>query len=242
MPDRYADSRQIGFADLDDLTWYSSEPLGHNTSLGLVSAGPVAVIAGFVLAASITAATASAPELLDVAAVFTFSLSATVLFATLAHIVEANASYATPGDRLAWYPEAQISEAILDALRQRQRRDFARYYFMRRRALILYPIGSALAILGLALVLFARVDGDRLGVQGLEDAAVDTLSLVGGTGLVATAAYLLSFSPAKVFNGVNGDRDERALRRGMTLLGWTSLDEVGKAPLGKLALLKEAPD
>lgn len=239
--DPYAHHRATALGDVDDLTWYSTEPLGHYSSLGVISSGPVALIAGFVLATGAALATSDAAETLDRVALVVFSLAAGMLFVALLFVVEANALYSTPSDRLAWYPEAQVSEAVLDELRRRQRHDFARYYALRHRILALYPIGIALALAGLALVLVARADGRRLHVESADDAMADGLVWLAGLGLLLVAAYIVSFAELRVFRSLHQARDKRDLAQGLRLLGWSDTEPDGRGGLGKMALLVGYP-
>lgn len=218
---------------LGDPTWYSTEPLGHHTSLGLVSSGPVAVLAGFVLAATVSLATAPKPEALDSAALLALALSSMSLFVTLTRVVEANAVYSKPSDRLEWFPEARISKAVLLEQRKRQRCDFARFFYLRRSALRWYPRGAALALLGLALVLLAQADGSHLDLSVSQDTLSDAGAIIGFLVLLGAAGYVLSFMPpsrqARTFVGKSTDkilerleesRDLKALKGGMRLLSW----------------------
>jgi hypothetical protein len=240
VTDRLAQHRGTRLTDIGHpgLTWYSTEPLGHYSSLGLVSSGPVAIIAGFVLSGAVAVATMGSPELLDTLSVVAFSLSALVLFSVLMLVVEANATFSTPDDRLSWYPEAQVSEAVLDELRERQRTDFARYVAMRQRILSIYPFGLGLALVALAAVVGARTQGRYLTFDDRGPVTSDWLLTAAAVVLAAAALYVCSFS--RRFPGLDARRYDAALARGTELLGWTST-RPAPARVGRHAVLTDLP-
>ena len=233
MSDEFAHLRDVRLQDLGQrrLTWYSVEPLGHYSSLGLVSSGPVAIIAGFVLSGAVGVATLDPLETLDAVSVLAFSLSALILFAVLMLIVEANASFSTPADRLSWFPEAEISEGVLNDLRHRQREDFARYFARRQRILSIYPVGLALALFALAAVIGARAQLDGAKTS-------DWLLASGSVILIVAAIYVCSFSSS--FGRLDDWRYERALKRGTKLLEWKSTTP-DTAKLGRHVVVTDLP-
>lgn len=241
MSDNYDSLRA---KDPGKLLWSGAEPLGHYSAFGLVGTGPLSILSGFALASSLAVATqlSERAELLDVAAVALFALSAALLFGALITFTEASAYNVSPNERLDWYPEARISLRWLEEVRQRQHRDFARYYYLRRRTLRLFLAGTTLSLFALALVLLARMDGVSFGIDSSADALSDAVLFLGAVGLLIGAGWLLSHVPSKPTARLHQRRDEASLARGMSLLGWAGVDEsIEVDAMGPHVVLKDYP-
>jgi hypothetical protein len=242
MPDELEELRDVGIEDLSglpDLTWFSSEPLGHYSSLSTVSSGPVAILAGFTLTSATALATTANLEACDVAAIGVLGLSAACLFIALVLVAEANSYFSTPADRIAWFPEASVSRTFLEGQRQRQRNDFLRFDAFRRRALQWYSVGAALALVGLALVLVAVVDGTAFEMSWSEDTLSDAAAIVGAVAVSMAAVYILSFAPFDAFESIAQRREDRILKRAHQR--WPNLSTVNSTDLTDASMLRDWP-
>jgi hypothetical protein len=129
--------------------WRASSPLGWTSELGLAGAGPVAILAGFSLAAVIALIQPDRSWAQDAALVL-FSCAVAVFVMALRLIIAAQFHFSVPSDYLTWRPEAARNADALREERDRQTEDYNLYMYYRRRAVRVFPIGVASALLGLA--------------------------------------------------------------------------------------------
>lgn len=242
MPDPLHDQREVRIDDIQglrELTWFSSEPLGHYSSLGTISGGSISILAGFTLASGVALATASTLETLESIVIGIFALASASLFVSLALVSEATAYFSTPADRLEWFPESKVSRSLLADQRQRQRDDFLRYDAFRRRALQWYAVGAALALSALALLLLAQVDGSALQLSYSNDTLLDASAFLGSAALLGAALFVLSFAPFEILLPLAQRRDRRVLSKARRL--WPNLDSVSSTPLTDAGTLRDWP-
>jgi hypothetical protein len=135
--------------------WRASTPLGWISELGLAGAGPVAILAGFSLAAAITLIQPDRSWAQDAALVL-FCVAVAVLVLALRLIITAQFYLSVPSDYLTWRPEAARNPHALREERDRQTQDYLLYMYYRKRAVRAVPVGVACALLGLA---FACLNG-----------------------------------------------------------------------------------
>jgi hypothetical protein len=193
------------------LTWWSTEPLGSFKSLAVVTGGPAAILAAFTIGAVVSVLGGSHFESLDAAAVALFSASAALLLGVLVAAVAANEVGVAPDERLAWFPEASGDDEVLTTLRHRQLDDFTRYLYLRRRIMGTFRVGMSLALLGLAALMLARIDGSHFDLDVPEAPQEVLLAVAAGVAVFAAACALVGRSP--VFTR---DEDKQA-RRGAAL-------------------------
>jgi hypothetical protein len=128
--------------------WRSSSPLGWTSELGLAGAGPVAILAGFSLAAAVGLINDNRSWAEDTALIF-FALAVTLLITALRFIIAAQSHLSAPSDYLSWRPEAGRDPDALSDERDRQVADYYIYIDYRGKAVKVFPIGVASALLGL---------------------------------------------------------------------------------------------
>lgn len=130
--------------------WRASNPLGWTSELGLAGAGPVAILAGFSLAAALELIQPEQSWAED-AALFLFCLAVAVFVMALRLIIAAQYHFSVPSDYLTWRPEAARDADALREERDKQTEDYHLYMYYRRRAVKSFPVGIASALLGLAM-------------------------------------------------------------------------------------------
>lgn len=157
--------------------WQVYHPLGHPTAFGSVAAGPIALLAGFSLAALVTnliEIEAGHRTLWADAGALAFASSLFALLLALRLVLEAQHWSVTPDELLGWYPEATISEAELNEVREIQAEHFFTYTWYRERALRWVPIGTSAAVIGLTFVAIHATAGrpwSRAALSGVLTAA-----------------------------------------------------------------------
>jgi hypothetical protein len=129
--------------------WRASSPLGWTSELGLVGAGPVAILAGFSLAAAVSL-TSATKNWAHEAALVLFAVAVTVLILALRFIITAQFYFSSPSDYLVWRPEAAHDPDALLESRDLQSRDYYTYMYYWEKAVRLFPVGVSAALLGLA--------------------------------------------------------------------------------------------
>jgi hypothetical protein len=135
--------------------WRASTPLGWISELGLAGTGPVAILAGFSLAAAIALIQPDRSWAQDAALVL-FCIAVSVLVLALRLIITAQFYLSVPSDYLTWRPEAARDPHALREERDRQTQDYLVYMYYRNRAVRAVPVGVSFALLGLA---FACLNG-----------------------------------------------------------------------------------
>ena len=122
--------------------WRASNPLGWTSELGLAGAGPVAILAGFSLAAALELIQPEQSWAED-AALFLFCLAVAVFVMALRLIIAAQFHFSVPSDYLTWRPEAVRDADALREERDRQTEDYHLYMYYRRKAVRAFPVGIA---------------------------------------------------------------------------------------------------
>jgi hypothetical protein len=188
-----------------ELTWWSTEPLGGFKSLASITGGPAAILAAFTVAAVVGLATQDQLETLDALSALCFAVSFVLLLNVLLVSVVASDVAVTPDERLSWFPEAASDPQVRKALRRRQLKDFTRFLYLQKRisSLLRYGIDAALA--GMAFLLLARVDGDRVDLSRPE-APQEALLCAAALALFVAAILVAS----NTLIGVTGNEDEQA--------------------------------
>lgn len=155
--------------------WKSSRELGSGgPGLASIGQGPVAILAGFDLATVVLLTTGNSRDGVLQAALACFGVSAALFILAMAFITAAEDYSATPGDRMMYYPEAQVSADKLEEQRRLQRQDEAilsLYFNYRVIPTVTLAVLGTLA--GLALVAVAK------GWSPGPDVAVGGASVVG---------------------------------------------------------------
>jgi MFS family permease len=156
--------------------WDSPRELGSVQSITAVGGTPISVLAGFSLTSAIMVAAARGSVWRDLAVVL-FALGAGAFILALGFIVEAVNYAASPDLRLAYNPEARLSERALWLQRKRQREDEWLLDIYNRHIARTTTTGVVSSLLGLgAALLTARVSwGVVTGVVVVTLVAVVTL-------------------------------------------------------------------
>src|SRR6266487_687778 len=160
--------------------WRASNPLGWTSELGLAGAGPVTILAGFSLAAAVMLIGPDQSWAED-AALFLFCAAVAIFIMALRLIIAAQFHFSVPSDYLTWRPEAARDPDALREERDRQTRDYHLYMYYRGRAVVVFPIGIAAALLGLAMACLnplARHGSPASVVTGCAAAAVLAIAAV----------------------------------------------------------------
>ena len=160
-------------ADQTNRVWDAPRELGSVQSITAVGGTPISVLAGFSLTSAITLASARGGVWRDVA-VSLFAIAAGSFILALTLIVEAISYAASPDVRLAFTPEAKVSEDVLQQERRMQREDEWLLDIYNKRIMRSTVAGVVSAVLGLgAALLRARVSwGVLVGVVVLAPIAV----------------------------------------------------------------------
>jgi hypothetical protein len=134
--------------------WTSARELGSGgPGLASIGQGPVAILAGFDLTTVVLLATGSDHGVDVQAAIACFGLAAALFILAMAFITAAEDYSATPGERMMYNPEAQVSAKALDEQRRLQSQDenlLSIYYNFRVIPSVTLAVLGTLA--GLALV------------------------------------------------------------------------------------------
>ena len=160
--------------------WRASNPLGWTSELGLAGSGPVAILAGFSLAAAV-ALIQPDRSWAENAALVLFCVAVAVFVMALRLIIAAQFHFSVPSDYLTWRPEAARDADAVREERDRQTQDYHLYMYYRSKAVRVFPIGVASALLGLAATCLnglARHAAAASAVTGCAAAAVLAIAAV----------------------------------------------------------------
>lgn len=177
------------------VSWVLRRPHGHARALGTLASGPMAVLAGFTLAAAVALAVDDQLSVVDHLALLVFGSAAALLIVGLHLASEAEGLYSTPAENEEWEPEILRDATARTATRRNHRFEFAAFLAFRHRSLNAYHGGSSLALVGLALLVFGRIDLTDRDLRLDGEAVVDLLSAVVALGLLAAGVAVASYAP-----------------------------------------------
>jgi Ca2+/Na+ antiporter len=104
--------------------WRFSRELGSGSAMTFVGSGPLAILAGFALSATVSVSEHHGGGALRDVAVLLLAISVSSLVVTLIFVIKVQMYWATPSDRLGWRPEATVCESVLEEERKEQLRDY----------------------------------------------------------------------------------------------------------------------
>ena len=143
-------------------TWKSIGQAGNASAVGLVATGPIAILAGFSLAALVNnlnpGDNSDRTVLLDVSALF-FAAAVLLLLSALRLLITAQHWVASPSELLDLYPEATIDVRMLQTVRNMQSRHVLLYDANRTRAGTFSSLGIASALAALSCWTFDASGG-----------------------------------------------------------------------------------
>lgn len=158
--------------------WRYARQRGAGTILGFIGSGPIAILAGFDLAAALSVSQRDKTNWAHELALVLLTLALGVLLVTLLMVLNAQMYGAAPEQRLALRPEATVHRDVLEVERTQQWADYhllVRYYNRVSGGL---SIGLAATLAGLGAALWSEARGwGSAGAVGLLVVAVGVVVL-----------------------------------------------------------------